>query len=94
MLIAYEHKDIILRLFYLDSSKIILTIKKVSWVLVLGHNFLNIILFARKGVQVFLCQSHISLEISHYSSLFAVGKIIDNQYVICTIDYYSNNTFD
>lgn len=78
ILIANRYKDIILRLTYLNNSEVICIIKKVSWALSLEYNLLNTIPLAKKGVEIFLWQSHIVLETNHYSSFFRVANIIDN----------------
>lgn len=67
-----------LRLAYLDGSKVTWPVKKVSWAPLLGYNLLNIILFARKGVEIFFRQPHIPSETRYQGILFGVADIINN----------------
>ncbi len=60
----------------------------------MGHNLFSTIPFARKGVEIFLRQPHIPSKISYHRILFRLADIIDNQYVVCTMDYFSNSTSD
>ncbi len=54
ILTAHGYGDVVLRLAHLDGSEVTWTIKKVSWAPSLGHNLLNIILFATKEIELFL----------------------------------------
>ena len=92
VLAAYGYGDVVLCLAHLDGSEVIWTIKKVSWAPSIGHNFLSTIPLAKKGVEVFLRQVQVPSEISHHGELFGVADIIDNQYIVRTTGYFSNNS--
>ena len=72
---AHGYGEVILRLAHPDGSEIIWTIKKVSWAPSLGYNFLSTILL---GVEVFLSQFDLPLEIILQGKLFGIADIIDN----------------
>ena len=94
MLAAYGFGNVVLCLAYPDDSEVIWTIEKVRWVSFLGHNFLNTIPLAKKGVKVFLLQFQVPSEFHHQGEFFGVADIINNQYIICTIGYFSNSILD
>ncbi len=94
VLAAYGYSDVILHLFHPDRLKAIWTIKKVSWFLLLDHNLLSTIPFAKKDVAIFFRQIQIPSKISNHKEPFGVTNIIDNQYVIRTKDYFHTNILD
>ena len=94
MLVAYGYKNKIFSLAYPDSSKINWIIQKVSWAPSQRYNLLSIIPLAKKGVEVFFQQSQVPSEFHHLGKLFEIADIINNQYIICTIGYFSNSTLN
>ncbi len=94
VLAAHGYGDAVLHLANPDSLEVLWTIKKVSLAPSLGHNFLNTIPIANKGVEVLLRLIQIPSEISHYGELFRVRHIINNQYVVHIKGYFPNSTLD
>ena len=91
VLTAYGYGDIILRLAHPNGSEVNWTIKKISWAPSLGHNLLSTISLIKKGVEVFLRQFDLLLEISLQGELFGAADIINNQYIVCTSRYFPNS---
>lgn len=71
-----------------------MTIKKSSWALSLGQNYLSIILLIEKGVEIFLWKFEISLKINNEKRVFEIPNIVKNLYIVCIIDYFSNSTLE
>ncbi len=65
VLVAYGYWDVVLRLAHADRSEVIWAIKKVSWILSLGHNLLSTIPLAKKEIKVLQRQVQVLSEISH-----------------------------
>ena len=80
-----------MRLAHPDGSEVIWTINKVSLAQLLEHNLLSTIPLSKKWVEAFLYQFQMSLEISKPGLVFGVADIVDDQYIIRTIDFSPNN---
>lgn len=93
-ILQYRYKNVILHLTHLYYSKVILTSKKVSWASFLGHKLLSIIPLIKKRVEIFLWQSQVPSEFYYQRDFFGVTIIINNQYIIWKISYFSNSTLD
>ncbi len=79
---AHCYGNVHLRLSDHEGNITILTVTKVSWAAQLGHNLLNTIPLANKGIEVFLRKVGQPSEIIADDKRFRLADMIWNQYVI------------
>lgn len=80
--IAYDYREVILRLQLLDEIVNILKVFNVSQTPDLSHNFFSTISLAKKGIEVFLRRTDQLSEIFFEDELVGLADMIDNQYII------------
>ena len=82
----HGYSNINLRMNDHQSNTNTLIVINMNWVLKLGHNLLNTISLAKKGVEVFLKKAGQLSKIVIDEEVFNLADIIENQYFIQLVD--------